>query len=207
MIIVRALARLFSAIIHPLWMPTLGFSLFMIANPWRYGNYDQVQKLIWLSPVFVYTAMLPGLTILMLYAFKFITATDKIKRDERVLPYVATGFFYIVATVFYMRQNEEPFLVAILLGASIAIFLGLIINTLFLKVSMHASGAGGLVAMVMILIPIASTNVTWAFFVALIMAGLVGSSRLAINAHTGREVTLGYFVGYLSQWIAYSIVA
>ncbi|MFT7589029.1 MAG: hypothetical protein ACI959_001243 [Limisphaerales bacterium] len=206
MTFIKVLANLFSALFHPLWMPTLGFMLYIVGNPWLFGNYQPEHKIFEIVRILILTAVLPGFTILLLYALKFISNTDKINRDERILPYVSSGFFYIVATVFFIKTNDHSFLQAIMLGATIAIFTGLIINTLFLKISMHASGTGGLVAMVMILMPIASQDMTCAFYGALLIAGIVGSSRLAIHAHTGKEVLSGYFLGFVSQLMAYMII-
>jgi membrane-associated phospholipid phosphatase len=43
-------------------------------------------------------------------------------------------------------------------------------------------------------------------FIALFFAGLVGTARLLLKAHSLNEVCLGYLIGILSQLIAFSFL-
>jgi membrane-associated phospholipid phosphatase len=40
------------------------------------------------------------------------------------------------------------------------------------------------------------------FLIALLLAGLTGTSRLYLKAHTPAQVYAGYFIGILTQFIA-----
>ncbi len=202
---IRFLAHLFSTVFHPLLIPSYGFAVYLFSNRYLFSGYALPQKGFELLKVFLLTAFFPGFSIALMAALKFIEHTNLRRREDRTLPYIATGFFYIWAYVVYHRTQEPAVFQAMLLGACISVFAGLLINLLWGKVSMHTSGAGALAAMVMFLVPIVSDNIIGLFYVAILAAGLVGSSRLLLKAHSGQEVLAGYLLGYLSSWAGFTI--
>ena len=219
--LLRGFAHLLSTVFHPLMMPTFGFLIYMEANPYLFANYsrpisDVINLLGWefrlthrdweLARVFMLTYFFPAFAVLLMLALKLVDDVDVRDRQKRVLPYIASGFFYIVAFVWYQRTFEWPMFQAILLGSCIAIFSGFLINLLFLKVSAHASGVGGAVAFCMILLPIVALDITPIFMLAILIAGLVGSARMVLGVHSPKELMAGYATGYLSQWVAYFII-
>jgi membrane-associated phospholipid phosphatase len=122
-----------------------------------------------------------------------------------VVPYVATLALYIWAFFVFFKNDFNPIVTFIILAACISIFLAFMINILVLKVSMHTTGAGGMVAMFMLLIPYSYHNPMWVFLASIVVAGAVGSARLALNAHTTREIYYGYLNGFFSFMLAYNI--
>ena len=71
---------------------------------------------------------------------------------------------------------------------------------------MHATGAGGMVAVIMILLPYSYVGVVPIFIGTIICAGCVGTARLVLKAHTEREVFLGYMTGFFSFMVASNFV-
>ncbi len=51
---------------------------------------------------------------------------------------------------------------------------------------------------------ISTFNLLFPLLLVIVMAGLVGSSRLFLGAHTTREVLTGYMVGLLGQMVAFT---
>jgi membrane-associated phospholipid phosphatase len=203
--LLRGLAWFLSGVFHPLLVPTFGFALFIYASRYQFANYDEARRGFELLKVFLLTAFFPGFTIGLMKALGFIRTVDLIRRDERVLPYVATGFFYIWAYVVYHRTYEPAVFQAMLLGSAIAVFAGLILNAVWDKVSMHTSGMGGAVASVMLMMPLVPVDLTPVFVLVLLAAGLVGTARLVLNAHTPQQVLAGYLVGYAATWVGFMI--
>lgn len=203
---IRLTALLISAIFHPLLVPAYGFAVYLFGNRYLYSVQALEQKGFQLFKVLLLTAFFPALAIVLMSALRFIRSTDLRLRDDRILPYIATGFFYIWAYVVYRKTNEPAVFQAILLGGCISVFAGLLINSLWLKVSMHTTGASALATVVLFLNPLVSDNIIPVFYIAALAAGLVGTSRLVLQAHTGREVVAGYFLGYLSTWTAFTLL-
>ena len=203
---IRFLAQLISSVFHPLLIPTYGFAVYLFGNRYLFSAYALPQKGFELLKVFLLTAFFPAFAIALMAALKFIEHTNLRRREDRILPYIATGFFYIWAYVVYRKTNEPAVYQAVLLGACISVFAGLMINSLWGKVSMHTNAAAALATTVMFLVPMVSDNIIGVFYIAVLGAGLVGSSRLALQAHTGREVLAGYALGYLSTWAGFKII-
>jgi membrane-associated phospholipid phosphatase len=92
-----------------------------------------------------------------------------------------------------------------LLGAAISIFIGFFIN-IFLKVSLHAIGVGSFFAVTLIILKYSDYNLTLLIIGSIIVAGVVGSARVALGAHEPKEVFLGYLVGFTGQFIAFNVI-
>lgn len=74
-----------------------------------------------------------------------------------------------------------PFwLLAMLIGACVALVIALCINFAW-KISAHAIGVGGLLGGIMGVARIHMINPYWAFIVVLIVAGLLGTSRIFLK--------------------------
>ena len=89
-----------------------------------------------------------------------------------------------------------PFwLLAMLIGACVALVIALCINFAW-KISAHAIGIGGLLGGVMGVARIHMINPYWAFIVVLIVAGLLGTSRIFLKRHTPMQVYAGFCLGF-----------
>jgi membrane-associated phospholipid phosphatase len=71
------------------------------------------------------------------------------------------------------------------------------------KISMHSMGMGALVSTMLVLPKFSIHDLTTPFLSVLIIAGLIGSSRLYLQAHTLRQVYMGYVVGFLVQSLVF----
>ncbi len=74
---------------------------------------------------------------------------------------------------------------------------------IFVKVSMHTTAAGGMLGLVIVLMIISPVNMAVPLFIALLIAGLVGTARLLLGAHKRGDVWLGYLIGIIVQVAAY----
>ena len=69
---------------------------------------------------------------------------------------------------------------------------------LFWKISIHMMGIGGFTGMMLTMASLYKTDLTWVY-IGIITAGLVGFSRLQMNAHSIKQVALGFVLGILSE--------
>ena len=99
-------------------------------------------------------------------------------------------FFYKAKINVYVNFNKVILIVALLVFAAT-------IATFFQKVSVHSLAMLGVVG---ILIPLNRAAedgaLHWPTVAALVLAGLVMSSRLYLNVHTPREVLTGAIIGF-----------
>lgn len=72
----------------------------------------------------------------------------------------------------------------------------------FSKISMHAIGCGGMLGIFIIIMNSNTMLMTWPLSIALLITGLVCTSRLIVSNHTSKEIYLGLVVGLICQFAA-----
>jgi membrane-associated phospholipid phosphatase len=100
-----------------------------------------------------------------------------------------------------------------MLGATIGLFLAFFFNN-FTKISAHATGVGGLLGIILIIIRwfsysyfyIGAARITvpiyWVLIVVLLLCGIVCTARLLLKAHEPKDILQGFIVGVLGMWVA-----
>ena len=120
---------------------------------------------------------------------------------ERVVPYLIF-ITSILVCIFFLYKMLMPFwLLAMLIGACVALVIALCVNFAW-KISAHAIGIGGLLGAIMGVARIHMINPYWAFIVVLIVAGLLGTSRIFLKRHTPMQVYAGFCLGFICTFVA-----
>ena len=88
----KFLARFFSTILHPLFMPYYGITLIFIFSYMQI--YPAQIKLTVALSILGLTGLLPGIGIFALYKFKQIQSVGLNNRKERLIPYLITVISY-----------------------------------------------------------------------------------------------------------------
>ena len=214
----RAAAYFISVIFHPLFVPTYMLVLLLLINPYNFGVSNISDGGFLVAQVVLTTILFPLFSMFMLKQLDFISSIELKKREERIAPFMIIGMFYIGLAVFFIKTPSQiPNVLSItFLGATIALWISFIIN-LFTKVSVHTVGAGGLLGMVIIgmfhfeytefyikLGSLGYFNIKMKILLMafILVAGLVGTSRLILKAHSTEQIYLGYFVGFICQFMA-----
>ena len=212
----RLLAHILSFAFHPLLMPTYMLILLLLVNPYLFSVrsiWDQTPLILL---VFLSTFALPAFGVLLMKFLGMVRSLHLRSRQERIGPYILTGIFYLWVFINFKNDGRIPReFTAFMLGATIALFLAFFLNN-FVKISAHAAGMGGLLAMVVITLMLfdydsfaLETALFGTFRIsmsALLMfvilcCGAVGSARLYLRAHELPEVVGGYLIGFFSQWM------
>ncbi|MFI5172575.1 MAG: hypothetical protein ACHQFW_09295 [Chitinophagales bacterium] len=196
----KVFGHFFSILFIPLLLPLYGTLYVIYSDPYEFP--DKAQNMLMILRVGFLTFVFPAITILLLVALKFIKSVNIYDRQERIVPYIAAGFFYIWAFFVFYKEGFYPQITYILLGSTIAVFVDFMINVLMVKVSMHATGAGGMIATILLLMPYAYYSSLGVLVATIIVAGCIGTARLALNAHSEREIYLGYLTGFFSFMVA-----
>jgi hypothetical protein len=135
---------------------------------------------------------------------KLITSVVIDNREERVLPLILTTFFYFVTVYIFIKYRIPVFIKMFVLTTAIISLAVMIINLWFM-ISIHAAGAGALLAMVLVLSFRMQTSLTWFLVPVVLIAGAVLSSRLLLNSHTPGEAWYGFFLGFVATALLLSI--
>lgn len=193
------LAKIVSVLFHPLLMATYMCAILMVTMPVALDPLRREAFMGFLIVIFLITFLLPAINIAIFRLFGSITSFSMRDRRERIIPFYFIAVLYLGMTLlFYWKFNMN-------LTDNVLKFL-LIMNTLvivsaiitpFYRISIHSVGMCGLLG---VLLPLNTVSEDGALLYPtvflIVLAGVVMSSRLQLNAHTPREVMLGGMMGF-----------
>ena len=192
----RTAARVLSAVFTPFYVPTVGFvSLFLFTYlrmlPMRY-------QLIIVGVIYVFTVVLPMAAIYFYQKVNGWSLRHLGHREKRIVPYAMTIASYIVCLLLMYRMGIPRFMSGILVSSLLAMLICALVN-IWWKISAHMAGIGGFVALVcrinadgdgiFELLPV--------ICIAIVIAGILGTSRIAMERHTFWQVIAGTVNGFV----------
>ncbi len=203
--VVKLIALLFSVLFHPLLLPTYAGLLIYGTNANLFSAYH-TKDIFWiLAMLVVNTFAFPILALVLLWRLGFIPNLFMPQAKERLIPYLTSGVFYIWCFV-VLHGSEAPQLISIIvLGATITLFLCFLVS-LFYNVSIHAGGMGALFVVTYSAALLAGESMHQLPVGTAVLAGLLGSFRIYLGAHSLREVFTGYLMGVSGQLMAISFL-
>lgn len=202
----KLLANFFSYLVHPLFIPTFAVMVLFAAAPERFHMYNIKTIKLSLMVLTLMTCIFPAIIYLMLRNLNIISDLDIRDKKQRLLPYLVALFFYLTAFLTFKPHKNSLFLqdeliASFLLGATISLAISFFINN-FIKISLHSNGVGGFF-MICIIISIYSFRPVYYFvLMSILLMGIIGFSRVILEAHTPKEVYLGLASGMLGQVLA-----
>ena len=186
--------KVVSLVFHPLLMPSFTFLIVYQILP------EIVRPMGWLMLPFLFitTFLIPLFGISALRLSGSISSYTIEKREERFLPFLFVTIFYTMTTVMFIVKIQVNSIVSTMLIASTALILVLMLITLFYKISIHAAGVSGVVGYLLVLsLNNPESSMIYALVAALVLSGLVMTSRLYLNAHTPKQIFFGSVLGVL----------
>jgi len=204
---VRFFAHLFSVVFHPLFIPFYVVAFLMNYHPSYFTGFNFYLRFEILRSVFFNTVLFPAFALLVMKGLGFVRSFMLHTREDRIGPYLANMIFYFwMARVFFNYKPEiTPVLASFMTGVFLTTAVALIAN-IFNKISMHAIGCGGMLGILIIIMNSNSMLMTWPLCIALLITGLVCTSRLIVSDHTQKEIYLGLVVGLVCQFAAAFVI-
>lgn len=200
----RNMAIGFSYGFHPLLIPTYSYVIlysFYIAPLFPMGT---SYFIFLLSAFFIFTFLLPSSLIYIMYKKKLISSLHLSNRKERNVPYLivivclwfCTGLFDKIAPL-----NEVRF---IIYNTFFLLIIAFLINYR-IKISAHMLGMGALTMYVYLIYRFQTSSLLFVLSGVIIISGFVAHARLFLKEHSFFEVILGYCLGILFTFVAYSL--
>ena len=195
--------KVISTILHPIVVPTIGVMLYFLVIP---NNLRSNHKLTILGLIFVVTYLIP---LVILIIFKKINIIKSYKTEsikERKLPVA------IMITLFYLLGNtlnktsSLTDLSLLFYATSFGLFIIYLLFNFNIKASIHLLSLGISIGFFMVLSSVYNQNLAILIIVLILLSGVLASSRLHLEAHTNKEIYIGFFVGVLSNLGMYCIL-
>jgi hypothetical protein len=200
--ILKGMSHVLSVIFHPLFVPLIGTWLVIVTHPLLFAGFTGKSLFRLYASVITNTVILTGFTVLVLKQVGFIQSIRLPTQRDRIIPYIATMTFYFWAFLVFKHQTRIPIvLTAFLLGNFLAVVFAFLSN-LFLKISMHALGMGGLLGLMFCFFGDPYFNIAFPLVVLILLSGMVCTGRLILGEHTLREIYLGIMLGVMAQLLA-----
>jgi hypothetical protein len=200
---VRFFAHFFSILFHPLLISTYVFAFLIYLHPSAFEGVDQHIKNLRMFSMILFTIFFPALSLLLAWRLKLIKSLSLESRQDRLIGFIVTMFFYFWASYVFRNLPDTPPVAAhFVLGTFLAVC-GAWMCTIFYKVSLHAVAMGGLICF-FILFGHDDPYVSGLYLVMpILIAGIVCSARLILGAHNRFEMITGFLVGILAQSVAW----
>ncbi|PTN10681.1 phosphatase PAP2 family protein [Mangrovibacterium marinum] len=191
---IKNVAKALSYVFHPLLIPTLGFLLLMNSSFYFTLISFEAKKFILLI-VLMSTLVLPLISIgLMMLTTRFKLNLDK--ASDRIIPMLNTAIFYYLGFYFLGKLPIFPIYKLMLISSVLTIAILLLI-TIRWKISAHMAAIGGLIGIFLALSLRLNFNGSLLLSVLLLVAGLVGTSRILLQKHSPQQVYAGFVIGLL----------
>ncbi len=197
-------AKALSITLHPVLMPT--YALFFLLHHSTYfeTTTSPYEKSALYSIIILNTLVLPVLISYILLRRGWIHSFEMAKREERVIPYISNAILMVVA-YYMMRSLMLPkIFYLMLLGAAGALVFAIIINLKW-KISIHMIGIGAITGTFFGLSNFMMVDLRFPILISLLIAGLLGSARLTLGAHSSLQIYAGFFVGFFCEYLILSI--
>ena len=191
-------ARMLSIVFTPFYLPMVGLiALFLFSYlsllPLSY-------KLTVLAIVYFFTILLPTLLIHLYRRYNGWTLIELGQKERRMVPYVISIMCYFTCTYLMETLHIPHFMRGILTAALIIQITCALINAWW-KISTHTAAVGGVAGALSSFAAIFGFNPVGWLCVVLILAGLLGTSRMILRQHTLAQVSAGFVAGFVCSVI------
>lgn len=193
----KVLAKTFSFLLHPLFMPTYGILIMFQAGsvvtfvPW------EIKKHV-LMVVMANTLLFPMLLLPIFVKRKMAKDYNFSEKQERVLPLLFT-FLLFAFTLYFLGGLDLPKIIKLfLLGSTLAVLCTLVIN-FFWKISIHMVGIGGIMGIIFFIILKLLSSIVGFLLIGFLFSGVIGTSRLYLGEHNIKQIAGGYALGMFTM--------
>ena len=194
----RQAANFLSIVFHPVFVPVYLVYFMVYRHPYLFAGFTPFDKIRTMMMGVVMYALFPVVTVLLLKALKFVNSFRLDTQRDRIIPLVACGIWYF--WIWYVWRNLPDYpadairlALAIWISASLALMANIV-----MKVSLHAIAMGILVSFLLLLSFSGGPGFGIYITAAVLIAGLVCTSRFLVSDHRNVEVYGGFFLGVIS---------
>lgn len=185
-------ARVVSMIFTPFYLPILGLAALFFLS---YLNlYQPGYKFLVLAVVYFFTILLPTFLIHLYRNYHGWSLIELGSKERRVVPYVISILCYFTC-LHIMEQMHIPFFMRSIVVVALLIQTICALINVWWKISTHMAGIGGVAGTLFVFSEVFHFNPLWWTCLVLIIAGVLGTSRMILRQHTLPQVVVGFTIG------------
>jgi len=200
----RKLAQFLSVVLHPVLMPTYALVMVFKLNNYIAYTTTPTAKIALFAVVIFNTLIMPVVISYLLITKGYIRSFEMQVRQERMIPYISNFVLMLVAYYMISRSSFPKIFNPLLLGAAASVAIAILVNLKW-KISIHMIGIGGIVGALCGMSAFLFVDLRIPILVSVLVAGLLGTARLSLEAHHPLQVYAGFFVGFFCEYFLLSI--
>lgn len=185
-------ARVISLVFTPFYLPVVGLIALFLFSYLRL--YPIQLKLLVLSIVYFFTALLPTLLIFLYRRYQGWNPMELGHKERRMVPYAISILCYFCC-VYLMNSIHIPHFMGSIVGCALVIQIVCAIINVWWKISTHTAAIGGFAGALCMFSLYFGFNPVWWLCLMLILAGILGTSRMILRQHSLSQVVGGFVVG------------
>ncbi len=197
------IAKIVSAVFSPFYLTLWVITCLLAYNYMKFASWGYrmplMAYLLLFAIVLFFTVLIPLTSIGVYRRLCKLTGWDMSRRRYRYIPYIITIVCYWFCMLF-MRNMHAPASLHGIVMAAFAIQVVCAFINMFWKISVHMAGVGALVGFVIAFSLIFNFSPLWYLCVFLLVAGIVGTSRMVLRQHSLSQVVVGFLVGLVCSF-------
>lgn len=197
-------ANLFSYIFHPLFISSYVMAFLIFIHPVAFSEFDPHTRMLRFLNIVLCNVLFPLFAVFIMWRLKlFVTSLYLRTERERLVPYLIAMIFYWWTWELYRNLPDMPEIATRFLGGSFFALVGAWLCNIYFKISIHTTALGNAL-MFFFLFSFTDEYASGLYLsIALLVTGLVATSRLLVSSHSRFDVWSGLLVGMLAQFIAW----
>ena len=193
--------KVISTILHPNVLPTVGAFLYFIFID---QTFEKGLQLIVVGLIFILTYIVPILLLFFLKNFGFIKDFQLSTIKERRVPviFMILILYFLGNTIIQIPMIRN--LGILFYGTSLSLICIYILFSIKLKSSLHLVSMGNMLGFFLIMTNVNNLSISFIIILLIFLSGILASSRLYLKAHTPIELLIGFFLGFISQFLLFT---
>lgn len=192
-------ARMLSMLFIPFYLPIVGLlALFTFSY---LSLLPLAYKAVVLAIALFFTVLMPTGLIRLYRHYQGWTLIELGVKERRMVPYVISIVCYI-SCVYIMNSLHIPHFMGSIITAALFVQIACALVNAWWKISTHTAAIGGMAGALFAFAEIFGFNPVWWLCVVLLIAGLLGTSRMILRQHTLSQVVGGFCVGVVFAALA-----
>lgn len=185
-------SRVMSMIFTPFYLPLMG----LVALFWfsYLSLLPLFYKIAVLLVVYLFTIFLPTMLIHLYRNHQGWTLIELGRKERRMVPYVISISCYMLCTYIMETMHVPHFMAGILNAALIIQIVCALINARW-KISTHTAAIGGVAGALFAFGELFNFNPVCWLALVIMLAGVLGTSRIILRQHSLAQVIAGFIVG------------
>ncbi len=156
------------------------------------------KKIFLLAAVSIFSVVLPLLNTFLLKKLGYIKNIYMNSSAERTMPYISSLVLH-AGLLYILHDLAIPYFFKYLIVTSIFVLVSLMTVNFFIKISAHTTVIGGCFGVICFYEFISYRPILLPLCLCLVLCGLSGFARLYLQAHTPKQVYIGFATGLLTS--------